>query len=141
MLDFDVNWLAVLAATIAAFAIGALWYSPVLFSRVWQREAKLSDEDISGANMPMLFGTTFVLAAIQAILFAAIVQGTLATAEADPEFGDTLIFALVVGVGWVATSFATGYLFERRSFTLWLINAGYNVALFLAFGLIIGLWN
>lgn len=138
MLDFDVNWLAVLAAAIASFVIGSLWYSPVLFSRAWQREAKLSDEDIQGGNMPMLFGTTFVLAAVAAILFAAAVRHGLGP---EPELGDTLIFGLVVGAGWVATTFATGYLFERRSFTLWLINAGYNVVLFLVFALIIGLWH
>ncbi len=138
MLDFDVNWWAVLVSTIAAFAIGSIWYSPIMFSKVWQREAKLSDADIAAGNMVLMFGTTFVLAGIQATLFAAAVAGMLG---ADPALGDVIIFSLVIGVGWVAASFATGYLFERRSMTLWLINAGYNVALFLAFGLIIGLWQ
>jgi hypothetical protein len=134
MLDFDINWLAVLAATIVSFVIGSLWYSPLLFSKVWQRESKLSDEDIRSGNMPMIFGTTFVLAGVAAILFAALLGP-------EPELGDALLFGLIVGAGWIATSFATGYLFERRSLTLWLINAGYNVVLFLAFGLIIGLWK
>ena len=138
MLDFDVNWWAVVAATIASFVIGFLWYSPILFSRVWQREAKLSDEDIAGGNMPLIFGTTFVVAAIAVVLFAAAVRAGLG---AEPEIGDTVVFGLVVGAGWVATTFATSYLFERRSFTLWLINAGYNVVLFLVYGVIIGLWH
>lgn len=138
MLDFDINWLAVLVATIAAFVIGSLWYSPVLFGRTWQREVNMSDDDMRSGNMVMLFGATFIMAAIQAILFAAVVAGTLG---ADPAFGDVLLFSAIIGVGWIATSFATGYLFERRSMTLWLINAGYNVALFLAFGVIIGLWQ
>ena len=134
MLDFDINWLAVLAATIVSFVIGSLWYSPLLFSKIWQREAKLSDEDIGSGNMPVIFGTTFVMAGVAAILFAAILGP-------EPELGDSLLFGLIVGAGWIATSFATGYLFERRSLTLWAINAGYNVVLFLAFGLIIGLWK
>lgn len=134
MLDFDINWLAVLVATLAAFGIGALWYSPVLFGTVWQSEVKLTEADISSANMPLTFGTTFVLAAVQAILFAALLGPA-------PELGDALLLAVIIGVGWIATSFATGYLFERRSMTLWQINAGYNVALFLVFGLIIGLWH
>ena len=138
MLDFDINWLAVLVAAIASFAIGFFWYSPMLFGRVWQREANLSDEDISSGNMPVIFGATFILAVAQAVLLAAVVAGVLG---ADPEFGDVILLALVIGAGWVATSFATGYLFERRSLPLWLINAGYNVVLFLAFGLIIGLWQ
>ncbi len=31
----DVNLLAVGVATLLAFALGALWYSPVLFARQW----------------------------------------------------------------------------------------------------------
>ncbi len=138
MIDFDINWLAVLAAAIASFVIGFFWYSPMLFSKAWQREAKLTDEDISGGNLPLIFGSTFVAAAIGVILFAAVVRGTLGP---EPAVGDTVLLGLVIGAGWVGTTFATGYLFERRSFTLWLINAGYNVVLFLVYGLIIGLWH
>lgn len=32
------NWIAVLAAAIAAMALGFLWYSPVLFAKPWARE-------------------------------------------------------------------------------------------------------
>ena len=31
----DISWIAVVVAAIAAFAIGALWYSPALFARAW----------------------------------------------------------------------------------------------------------
>ena len=31
----DVNYLAVGLATILAFALGGLWYSPVLFGKAW----------------------------------------------------------------------------------------------------------
>src|SRR3979490_2784229 len=35
MHGFDVNWLAVLAATAAKFVIGGLWYSPLMFGPRW----------------------------------------------------------------------------------------------------------
>ena len=35
----EVNWLAVLAATVAAFVLGGLWYSPLMFARRWQAAA------------------------------------------------------------------------------------------------------
>ena len=38
----EVNWLAVLAATVAAFVLGGLWYSPVLFGKRWQAAAASS---------------------------------------------------------------------------------------------------
>ena len=40
---------------------------------------------------------------------------------------------------WVAASYGINYLFERRPLRLWLINGGYHVLQFTAFGLILGL--
>ena len=43
MSDFSL-W-PVLAGTAAFFVVGAIWYG-VLFGKVWQRAAGLSDEDV-----------------------------------------------------------------------------------------------
>ena len=61
---------AVVAAAVAAFLIGGLWYSPVLFARSWQREVGLSDETLKNGNMAKIFGLGFVLALIAAFVFA-----------------------------------------------------------------------
>jgi hypothetical protein len=39
---------------------------------------------------------------------------------------------------WVAGSLANSYLFEGRSLKLWLINGGYNVAMFTMIGAVLG---
>ena len=57
----DINWLSVVVASASAFAIGSLWYSPLLLGNIWQKELKLSNDDIKNANMPMIFGLAFVL--------------------------------------------------------------------------------
>ncbi len=64
----NINWLSVIVATIAAFILGSLWYSPVLFGKVWQKELGLSDEKIKNANMAVIFGTSFVLEFIAAFV-------------------------------------------------------------------------
>jgi hypothetical protein len=33
----ELNWLAVLIGAAIYFVLGALWYSPMLFARPWQR--------------------------------------------------------------------------------------------------------
>ena len=33
----ELNWLAVAASALAYFFLGAVWYSPVLFSKTWVR--------------------------------------------------------------------------------------------------------
>src|SRR5688500_11790284 len=66
----ELNIWAVLAAAVATFLIGGLWYSPLLFARVWQREAGLSDERLRNGNPGLIFGLAFVLAVIAAFVFA-----------------------------------------------------------------------
>jgi len=129
----DINWLSVIVSAIAAFAVGGLWYSPVLFSKVWQREVKLSDEDLKNANMVMIFGTTFVLNVIGAIALDLII-GT------DSTFGKGLCTGLFVSVAWIATSFGINYLYTRKSFKLYLIDVFYYIVFFALMGGILGAW-
>ena len=65
----QINWLAVIVATIAAFLVGFLWYS-ILFAKVWQKEVKLNSEDMKSANMPMIFGSAFGLNLVAAVVLA-----------------------------------------------------------------------
>ena len=63
----DVNWLSVIVSALAAFAVGSLWYSPLMVGKRWQKEVGLSDESMKNANMGMIFGGAFVLNVIGAI--------------------------------------------------------------------------
>jgi hypothetical protein len=126
------EWLPSLIAALSAFVLGGLWYSPYLFGKVWQREAGLSDEQLRGANKARIFGLSFVLCLAAAIAFSMVIT---------PEASFFMAFHSGVGVGlfWVATSFGVNYLFEQKSFKLWLINAGYHTVQFTLYGLIFGM--
>lgn len=47
----DLNWLAVIVAGIAFFALEAVWYAPPVFGRAWQRA--------SGVEIPEGLATPF----------------------------------------------------------------------------------
>ena len=129
----EFNLWAVLAAALSGFVLGGLWYSPMLFGKAWQRETGLSDEALARGNMALIFGTTFVLCVVASLVFAMFL-------------GPNPSLALGVGAGasaglcWVGASFGINYLFERRSLTLFLINAGYHTLQFTLIGLILALW-
>ncbi|MFH1051837.1 MAG: DUF1761 domain-containing protein [bacterium] len=129
----DINWLSVLVSALAAFAVGGLWYSPVLFSKVWQREVKLSDEDIKDSNMTMIFGTTFVLNIIGAIALDLVIG-------VESTLGSGFCTGLFVSVVWIATSFGINYLYTRKSLKLFLIDAFYYIVFFSLMGAILGAW-
>jgi hypothetical protein len=128
------NYWAVIAAALASFLIGGVWYSPVLFHRPWRQAAGVSESQLNGANNGLIFGVSFVLQ-----LVAAFVLAMFLGPAANLVFGVTAGF--LVGAAWVATAFGVVYLFERRPSRLFWINAGYQVVVYTVMGAILGGWR
>jgi hypothetical protein len=61
----QVHWLPVLAATVAAFVIGGLWYSPALFGKAWMRANGFSEQDLGKGSQAKIFGIAFVFTLIR----------------------------------------------------------------------------
>jgi hypothetical protein len=128
------NVWAVLAAGLSSIVLGGLWYSPVLFARLWMLESGVSEDQATAANPARTLGTAFVLAVIGSAVFALF----LGPAPA-PGFATAAGFA--AGLCWVAGSFGINYLFEQRSLKLFLINGGYHTLQYTLIGLVLGLWH
>lgn len=134
-MDFSVvNIWAVLLCGVASLVIGGLWYSPFLFARRWQQEAGVTEEKMKGANMPVIFLLTFLLSSVMAFNMALFFGGKVG-------FSDGLLYGFYTGLFWVSAALGVLYLFERKSFTFWLINGGYNILVFTVIGGIIGGWH
>ena len=130
----EINYLAVLVSALAFFVIGALWYSPVLFANAWMKELGFSKERFEGSSMVKTFGVSFLLMLIMAFNLAAFIGNGMGV-----QFGATA--GALTGIGWVALAIGINYLYERRSFRIWLINAGYMAVSFTVMGAIIGAWQ
>jgi hypothetical protein len=129
-----VNWLAVIVATAVAFFLGGLWYSKSMFGDAWMQEVGLSEQEIAETNLrSALIGTAFLQFVAATAL--ALVLGPGSTWLVGLKSG------LIVGICWLATSYGITYLFERRSFRLFRINAGYYVVVFAITATIIGAWH
>ena len=128
----QINWLAVIVATVAAFMVGFLWYS-ILFSKVWQKEVKLNPDEMKNANMPMIFGSAFGLN-----LIAAVVLAMFLGRHSGWAFG--LMASLMVAIAWIGTALGTNYLFARKSLKLFFIDAGYFIVYYAVMGIILGIW-
>lgn len=131
----SINWIAVIVAAILNFVLGGLWYSPMLFGKQWQRENKLSDEDIKRGNMAKIFGFS--------LLWSLVMSANLGMFLADPktELAWGIIAGFLTGFGWVAMAIFTIGLFERKTTKYMLINAGYMTVSFTIMGLVIGAWR
>jgi len=131
-----INWLAVIAAGIAAWALGALWYSPVLFGKSWQQETGLTEESLKNTSMAKVFGTSAVLMILMALGLAMFFQG-----DAEMNWKTGMQAGLITGLLFIAPSIGINYLYQRKSLKLWAIDAVYQVLFLALAGAIIGAWR
>lgn len=137
-MDFSgINIWELLVAALSTFVIGFLWYGKALFGKAWQRLAGLSDEDVQGGNMALIFGLTFVLNFIIAA-FLSIFTEIAMMLGSNAILGG--LFASFLCIGFVATTFGINYLFARKPLKLYLIDVGFMIVCFFVMGLIIGAW-
>ena len=126
-----INHLAVLAAAVAYFAFGAIWY--IVLSGPWQ--AYMGGK--GAAPSAGLYIGSFVLG----LLLAYVTAIALARRPEDQTVAQGVSFALFMGIGVYATQTLNQALYEARPFGLWLIDAGYVVIGFALIGAIVGGWK
>lgn len=135
MEQFYINHWAVLVCAIANLALGALWYSPLLFYNAWMKENKFTDEDIKKVNPARTYSITLLISIIISYNLAFF----LGDGKTDMAWGTTAGF--LAGFGFSALIFSVVALFEQRSWKYILINGGYITIYFTLIGFILGTWR
>ena len=128
------NIWAILVAAIVAFVLGALWFSPPVFGKVWQRANGF------GAGQPGKAGGAGMLGAF---LLTLVMSANLAMFLNDPKttlaWGATAGF--LAGFGWVLMGIGIISIFERRPSSYVLVNGGYLTVMLTVMGAILGGWR
>ena len=118
MNDFSL-W-PVLAGAAAFFMVGAIWYG-LLFGKTWQKAAGLSDEDVQGGNMAVIFGLTFVFEFLIAMVLWHLIQRT------SPAPHVVMMMAVGFAGGIMVPAIGINYLYQRKSLTLFAIDSAHFV--------------
>lgn len=134
MNPLTINWFAVIAAALAFYALGAIWYS-VLFRKAWIKAANVNEDAAKKANMAVIFSLTLV--------FSLLMVTNLAFMLNAPEIGaaEGALYGFLTGFGFAAASMALTALYEMRSVAYILIHAGYMIGGFSLSGFILGVWK
>lgn len=129
-----INHLAVFVSAIAFFILGWIWYD-LLFGRVWM--TLTGHVATSTGNMIPMFIGSFILGWVLAYVIAVALSETTNPnpARHGVEFG------VFMGLGIFGTMLGLEYIYEGRTFALWVINAGYVVVGMAIMGAIIGAWR
>jgi hypothetical protein len=134
----NLNWLAVLCAALAYFALGALWYSKVLFAEKWLALTGIDPKNPEATKgMAVVMTSSFLLMFIAA-LGIAILQSKL---QLTGGWMSGLKLGLVTGLFFGASAISISYLYEKRPTGLHLINGGYTVVGNILAAIIICSWT
>ena len=131
-----INYLAVLVAGVVYTALGALWYSPVLFGNAWMKGIGKTKEQVAAdyTAISMLWGLIGSLIAAYGIARVLLWRGTISVV-------DGLVVALLAAVCFVGTTLAVNNIFEKRPCSLFFVNWLYYLVGFAIMGIIIGAWR
>lgn len=132
----EINWWAVVVATLSTMVIGSVWYAPPVFGRRWERLARIEKP----ANAAVAIGVTIVVSFVSAAVLAGAAAISLGFYG-----GSFLTSALVTGVilwaGFTAARFVTHDAFEGRPWRLTLMNVSHELVTVLVMALVIGLFG
>lgn len=134
-MTFDINWPAVLVASLASFVIGFVWFNGKTFYPVWVRA--LGRDPMESRNGPGMTATWLLLVA--GILVQAVAVNVLLNWAVDvPTWSSGLAVGLVAGVGAAAAASLGHRLFAGQGLVVWAIEVGQDVLGMAAMGVVIG---
>ena len=129
----EIHWLSILVAAVSGFLVGGLWYGPI-FGKAWQAARGLNDDAMKNANMPMIFGLTFVLN-----LFSAFILDHTLSTYGTPGLNLSVMISSGVALGFIVPAIGVNYLFSRQSLRLFMIDAGYWLVIYSVMGVVFAL--
>ena len=129
------DFVAVLAGSIAAFAVGGIWFGPKTFYPLWWKALGKTPGQMPGDSygMGVVFGLTFVSQLVQAVALTWLLNELQLTGLVA---GATI--GLFVGVAFAAMPSLTHRLFGQQGFTVWAIEVGGDIAALTVMGAVIG---
>lgn len=148
-----VNFLIILVAALVPLVVGFIWYNPKIFGNAWKNAANVTDEQMKGANMALVFGLSFFLSFLLAmsVQFMVIHQWSIYSILAnepginDPtseisltimafmeKYGSNFrtfkhgaFHGVLAGIMVALPIMGTNAMFERKGFKYIAINGGY----------------
>jgi len=137
ILDFfgNLNWLAVVVATIAWFAFSAIWYSIPPLSKAWANAAGV-DTSGDGPPLVLLFIPTLI-----GYFVTTIVIGLLVAGVGAETVSDGIVLGVVLGIGFGMVGALVNQVYESKGSAYFLINGLNAVIAFAIVAAILAVWN
>ncbi len=134
----QINPLAVLVAGLGAFALGALWYSPLAFGKAWAAAHGYTDDKL--AQLQQSAGRAYAVSLL-CYLFMGLVTAILVALTGVATFVQGMWLGTLIWAGFVFTIGLTGNMFSEKPLATFLIDVGYQLVYLNLMGGILAAWR
>jgi hypothetical protein len=147
-MDVQINWLAVIVASLMPMVIGFIYYHPKALGGIWMRANGFTLESVGTGPKPILFGAAWVLSFM--LSFWCTIQfldphQTNIGFDGQPYNWVTARHGVAHGIFYsilfVLPVLGTMAIFEKRSLSWVLVNVGYWMAALAAICAIVCGWR
>lgn len=135
MISNHINLLAIFVSSVIVFLLGALWYSPLLFGKIWIKRIGKSEEEIKRNSGASSYVFTFILWIIVIYVLATVMNITGAISVSGGIYISVLCW-----IGFTGATSLIHHTFAGRSNSIWLIDSGYTLLSFIISGFILSVW-
>jgi hypothetical protein len=130
------NYWAVLVVWVLNMALGAFWYSPAGFGKVWSKLSGVDIMKLPKAEANKAIGFVALGALIQAVVLGAVVHSLHATALVD---GLSIGFVLWLGLTAATTVGTT--LYAQLSWKFWWLNSSFFLIVMVLGAGLLAVWR
>lgn len=134
----EVNWYAVLAATVSNMVLGGLWYGPIL-GRPWTKAMGM-DPNMKMDAAKKKEGNKAMMMMVPLAFISAYVLAHFVDYTASVTWMDGAQCGFWLWLGFQMPLILQGKIFENKKWELIYINGGYQLAALLIQGAILAAW-
>lgn len=126
-MSFDLSYVGILVAAIAAFAFGFLVHGP-LFGKTWMALMKITPQQMEEGKKKMEGTMQYYMGAafLQQLVTAAVLSNVL-YAMGVYSVASAVMAAFLLWLGLIATTLLNGVLWENRTKELYAFNVAYQL--------------
>jgi hypothetical protein len=142
MMYIHINYLAVLSAASASYILGWLWFGP-LFGKTWMRLEGITEVKPSSMDMAV----TITGGIVGSLLMSWVLAHSIIFAMSYTAFMryDGIPTALTASfwtwLGFIAPVTAGSVLYNKKPWSLWLLNNAYWLVSLIIMGFILSVWR
>jgi len=137
MLEFSgINYWAVAVVWLVYVVVGAFWYSPAGFGKLWAKLSGVNHLKIPEKEATRIIGYVSISAVFQALTLA-VVLNSLNVSTLTNGF----LTGLVLWFGFTAITTVGNTLYQRLGWKFWWLNAAYFLVVMAVGSVILTVWK